>query len=52
MIHLDGIEVSVAEKEDAILYVTDDIQTARELRDCGAAVLIYLHEGNRDQDFS
>ena len=34
------------------LYVTDDIDTARELRDIGQAVLIWLHEGNREQDFS
>lgn len=34
------------------LYVTDDIETARELRDIGQAVLIWLHEGNREQDFS
>lgn len=62
MIHLSKIQVPearlgnepelAAEKEDEILYVTDDPQTARELRDCGAAVLIYLHEGNREQDFS
>lgn len=68
MIHLSRIQVPeaglgnepergnepelAAEKEEVILYVTDDIQTARELRNCGAAVLIYLHEGNREQDFS
>lgn len=41
-----------AEQEEAVLYVTDDIKTARELRDCGQAVLIYLHGGNREVDFS
>lgn len=40
------------EQEEAVLYVTDDIKTARELRNCGQAVLIYLHEGNREVDFS
>lgn len=41
-----------AEDEEAVLYVTDDIDVARELKSCGKAVLIYLHDGNRDQDFS
>ena len=35
-----------------VLYVTDDAQTARSLRERGEAVLIYLHEDNQDQDFS
>ncbi len=34
------------------LYVTDDKDTAEKLREDGEAVLIYLHSGNRDQDFS
>lgn len=36
----------------ASLYVTDDAGTAEELRREGKAVLIYLHPGNREQDFS
>lgn len=35
-----------------ILYVTDDITKAREMKESGGAVLIYLHEGNKEQDFS
>lgn len=35
-----------------ILYLTDDAQTAHELRTAGEAVLIFLHPGNRHQDFS
>lgn len=35
-----------------VLYVTDDAQTARSLRERGEAVLIYLHRENQDQDFS
>ncbi len=34
------------------LYVTDRLETARELKRRGEAVVVYLHEGNRDQDFS
>lgn len=41
-----------AEQEEPVLYVTDDSETARNLRNCGHAVLIYLHEGNREMDFS
>ena len=40
------------EKRDSVLYVTDDPGAARRLRDAGEAVLIYLHEGNSEQDFS
>lgn len=39
-------------RKEQILYVTDDPDTAAELRNQGEAVLIYLHEGNSDQDFS
>lgn len=35
-----------------ILIITDCRAKARELRDAGMAVVPYLHEGNRDQDFS
>ena len=38
--------------ESDVLYVTDDGQMARSLRERGEAVLIYLHRGNQDQDFS
>ena len=38
-----------AEKE---LYATDRLQAARELKRRGEAVVIYLHEGNRERDFS
>lgn len=34
------------------LYVTDRLQAARELKCRGEAVVVYLHEGNRGQDFS
>lgn len=37
---------------EAGLYVTDDAETAWELRREGKAVLIYLHPGNADRDFS
>lgn len=34
------------------LYATDRLQTALELKRRDEAVVIYLHEGNREQDFS
>ena len=34
------------------LYVTDDPLLAGTLRERGEAVAVWLHEGNRDQDFS
>ena len=34
------------------LWITDDEDTARSLSDRGQAVLIYLHAGNKDSDFS
>lgn len=37
---------------EALLYVTDDRQTARRLQTQGEAVLVYLHPGNREEDFS
>ena len=37
---------------EAVLYVTDDPKTAAELKSRGEAVLIYLHEGNSENDFS
>lgn len=42
----------IAVLADAFLYVTDDSGVAEELRRAGEAVLIYLHPGNRGQDFS
>ena len=51
MSYLKQIEVNTIEPEGS-LYVTDDAATARKLRDQGKAVLIYFHEGNREQDFS
>lgn len=40
------------EGAEAELHVTDDPETGEELRRQGEAVLIYLHPGNRDRDFS
>ncbi|MCI9572093.1 MAG: GNAT family N-acetyltransferase [Lachnospiraceae bacterium] len=40
------------EGQRGVLYVTDDAQTARGLKKRGKAVLVYLHPGNEDQDFS
>jgi len=40
------------EGTEAVLYVTDDREKAEELRQKGEAVLVYLHEGNKGQDFS
>lgn len=34
------------------LYITDDVEKAHMLLGQGEAVLPYLHEGNRDRDFS
>lgn len=34
------------------LFVTDETDAAKRLREQGEAVLIWLHEGNREQDFS
>ena len=49
--YLREIEVSV-EGERGILHVTDEKQTACRLKQAGEAVLVYLHPGNREQDFS
>ncbi len=51
MVYLKEIEVET-EGHRGVLYLTDDAGTARGLREAGEAVLIYLHPGNRDQDFS
>lgn len=35
-----------------ILYITDDAEQAEKLRQAGEAVVVHLHESNREQDFS
>ncbi len=40
------------EGREALLYVTDDRETAQSLRSQGEAVVVYLHPGNREEDFS
>lgn len=42
----------VIDGAEKILYVTDKLREARELKRGGEAVVILLREGNRDQDFS
>lgn len=51
MIYYREIEVRTEETQ-GVLYLTDDERKARELKAAGEAVLIYLHPGNREQDFS
>lgn len=51
MKYLKKIEL-ITEGRKGILYVTDDAATAEKLRGDGEAVLIYLHPGNREQNFS
>lgn len=51
MSYLKTIEVNTAELKGT-LYVTDSPSEAEQLRDRGEAVLVYFHEGNREQDFS
>lgn len=43
-LNIEGIERS--------LYITDNAERAGRLRDMGEPVAVYLHEGNREQDFS
>ena len=43
--------VELEGKED-FLWITDNREQAEEWKAQGRAVLIYLHEGNRGQDFS
>lgn len=40
------------ENEEAVLWITDSSVRGRELLTDGQAVLIWLHEENREQDFS
>lgn len=49
--YLKKIEVNT-ESTQGVLYVTDSASEAVSLRDKGEAVLVYFHQGNRDQDFS
>lgn len=51
MIYLKKVELET-EGQQGILYLTDDVQTACSLQAAGEAVLVFLHPGNRDQDFS
>ena len=51
-IEKNAAEDNVMEQNAPVLYVTDDSKTAKELKSRGEAVLIYLHEGNKEQDFT
>ena len=51
MIYLKEIRVKT-DGQEGVLYVTDDAETAEALHSGGDAVLVYLHPGNRGQDFS
>lgn len=51
MSYFRKIEVNTEELK-GILYVTDSSSEAKALQDTGEAVLVYFHDGNRDQDFS
>ena len=42
----------VTEGAEAALYITDEAHIAKALQKQGKAVLVYLHSGNVDQDFS
>lgn len=50
--YLRKLNVPVQYSGEAVLYITDDSATAKQLRDTGEAVLIHLHSGNSGQDFS
>lgn len=51
LIYYREIEVRTEETQ-GILHLTDDERKARELKETGEAVLVCLHPGNREQDFS
>ena len=51
LIYFREIEVRTEETQ-GILHLTDDERKARELKETGEAVLVCLHPGNREQDFS
>lgn len=46
-----GETLNLTEQEAGILYITDDANKAKEAKEKGLAVLIYLHEGNTEQSF-
>lgn len=48
----ETILTDVAENEEATLWITDSSVRGRELLAEGKAVLVWIHEGNRNQDFS
>ncbi len=50
--YLKVLEVTLDENQIERLFVTDDAELAMEYQTEGEAVLIYLHDGNREQDFS
>lgn len=50
MVYLKRMPV-VIDGAEKILYITDDLLTAEELKGRGEAVAIYLHEGNKEQGF-
>lgn len=50
-IERSAAEENVMEQNAPVLYITDDPKIAEELKSQGEAVLIYLHEGNQEQDF-
>ncbi|MBO5341420.1 MAG: GNAT family N-acetyltransferase [Lachnospiraceae bacterium] len=43
-----GSEIDI----ETCLYVTDDVQRAQNARNRGFAVLIYLHDGNKEMNFT
>lgn len=45
-------EKCVSTRSGGMVHVTDDSRLARQLTERGEAVLVYLHEQNRQQDFS
>ena len=47
----EGAPSNSGMSEGGVLYITDDSGTARRLLGEGRAVLVYLHEGNRQEDF-
>lgn len=51
MCYLKKLQVDMEEGAGE-LYITDSAGLARRLRSRGQAVLVYFHEGNRNQDFS
>lgn len=51
MAYLKEIEVEI-DGAWSILHIADQAEDAARLQEAGEAVLIYLHPGNREQDFS